>query len=75
VLARVVRPGTPAPFVAPLASGGLQLEWHRNGWDLEIEIEGPGQLYAYARELATDQEWEADLGSVPNKGIPREVIS
>jgi len=53
----------------------LQLEWHRNGWDLEIEIEGPGQLYAYARELATDQEWEADLGSVPNKGIPREVIS
>jgi hypothetical protein len=58
---RLMRPGTPPPFVAPLASGGVQLEWHRNGWDLEIEIKGPGQLYAYARELATGREWEADM--------------
>jgi hypothetical protein len=61
LLPRLVRPGIPPPFIAPLASGGLQLEWHRNGWDLEIEIEGAGRLYVYARELATDQEWEADL--------------
>jgi hypothetical protein len=61
LLARLTRPGVPPPFVAPLSSGGLQLEWHRKGWDLEIEIEGPGQLYVYANELATDQEWEAEL--------------
>jgi hypothetical protein len=61
LLPRLVRPGVPPPFIAPIPSGGLQLEWHRNGWDLEIEISGPGRVYAYARELATDQEWEADF--------------
>lgn len=61
LLPRLVCQGCPVPFIAPLPSGGLQLEWHRNGWDLEIEILGPGRLYAYAHELATDQEWEADL--------------
>ena len=61
LLPRLVRPGVPAPFVAPLATGGLQLEWHRNGWDLEIEIEAPGRLYVYVREVATDQESEFDL--------------
>jgi hypothetical protein len=61
LLPRLVRPGIPPPFIAPLASGGLQLEWHRNGWDLEIEIEAPGQLYAYGRELASNQDWEIDL--------------
>src|SRR5437660_1648313 len=50
----VMSPGVPVPFIAPLPSGGLQLEWHRNGWDLEIEIAGPGELYIYSRELATD---------------------
>jgi len=61
LLPRLVRPGVPPPFIAPIATGGLQLEWHRNGWDLEVEIEGPGRIYVYARELATGQEWETDL--------------
>jgi hypothetical protein len=61
LLPRLVTPGTPLPFIAPLASGELQLEWHRNGWDLEIEIHAPGQLYAYVRELATGIEWECHL--------------
>jgi hypothetical protein len=61
LLPRIARPGMPAPFIAPLSSGALQLEWHRNGWDLEIEIHAPGKLYAYAREQATGVEWERDL--------------
>ena len=61
LLPRLVTPGIPAPFIAPLAFGGLQLEWHRKGWDLEIEIHGPNQLYAYAREIGTGAEWEREL--------------
>jgi hypothetical protein len=61
LLPRLIHPGTPPAFIAPLPFGGLQLEWHRNGWDLEIEICAPGELYAYARELATGREWEREL--------------
>jgi hypothetical protein len=61
LLPRLIRPSAPPPFIAPLPFGGLQLEWHRNGWDLEIEISAPGELYAFARELATGTEWECEL--------------
>jgi len=32
------------PFICPCSNGGLQLEWHRNGYDLEIEISPEGQV-------------------------------
>lgn len=32
------------PFVCPCSNGGLQLEWHRNGYDLEIEISPNGEV-------------------------------
>jgi len=32
----ILGPASPAPRVVPLSSGGLQLEWHRNGIDLEV---------------------------------------
>lgn len=31
------------PSVVPCSNGGIQLEWHRNGYDLEIEISPLGQ--------------------------------
>jgi len=33
-----MRDGTPVPSIVPTNSGGIQLEWHRNGVDLEIEV-------------------------------------
>ncbi|OWY02317.1 hypothetical protein [Thioclava sp. IC9] len=32
---------TAAPTIVPTTSGGLQLEWHANNIDIEIEIEVP----------------------------------
>jgi hypothetical protein len=29
----------PAPIVTPTSKGGIQLEWHCNGVDLEVEIQ------------------------------------
>ena len=46
------RPNVVAPAVVPTVRGGLQLEWHRRGVDLEIEF-GPdasGSWYAEDRE-------------------------
>lgn len=32
-----------APAVVPLADGGIQLEWHTNGVDMEVVVSGEGQ--------------------------------
>jgi hypothetical protein len=39
LLQDVMLPTTPIPQIFPTSSGGVQLEWHQNGVDLEIEID------------------------------------
>ncbi len=52
------------PSIVPLTDGGLQLEWHRDGIDVEVvfPVGEPVELYFY--EEVTGQEWEgpADAG-------------
>lgn len=38
VLNSVMQQDTPAPSIVPMSEGGLQLEWHRNGYDIELAI-------------------------------------
>jgi len=57
----VLGPASPAPHVAPLSSGGLQLEWHRQGIDLEIVFDRAEQPFFYFRNRATGEESEHPL--------------
>lgn len=41
-LATVAYPGIAAPAIIPLADGGLQVEWHRGGLDVEITFSDEG---------------------------------
>ena len=50
LLRAIVRPETPQPSVVPTVSGGVQLEWHTGGIDLEIEIQAPGQLHVWLKD-------------------------
>ena len=43
ILQGVMRPRTPLPQVVPSSMGGVQLEWHEKGIDLEIHITAPYQ--------------------------------
>jgi hypothetical protein len=43
VLQGIMRPRTPLPQVVPSAAGGVQLEWHEKGIDLELHITAPYQ--------------------------------
>ena len=48
----------PPPSVVPTWEGGLQVEWHRNGVDLEIEVTPSGHIeYFFA---SPDVECEGD---------------
>jgi hypothetical protein len=61
VLAEVLEPDGLAPTMVPTLQGGVQLEWHRNGDDVEVEFSPDGavsDVYVYDRR--TDRTWEPD---------------
>ena len=69
----------PAPQLVPAGDGTIQIEWHRNQFDLEIVVYGPYDVSATRRslttgvveeiELQTDfsdlTKWISDLRAVP----------
>lgn len=50
-LAKVAFPGIAAPSIVPLSDGGVQIEWHRGGLDIEVAFsdDEPG-VYVVDRE-------------------------
>ena len=57
----VLGPNSPAPRVVPLSSGGLQLEWHRKGIDLEIVFDPGESPSLYYRNRASGEEGDHEL--------------
>jgi hypothetical protein len=56
-LANVAYPGIAAPSIVPISDGGVQVEWHRGGLDVEISFsdEDPG-VYVEDRESGDSEE-------------------
>jgi hypothetical protein len=50
----------PEPNLLPLPSGGLGIEWHAGGIDLEIAIEGPDLLDVLFTDHRTGSTWDAE---------------
>ncbi len=38
VLSDIMTSNPPAPAIVPTTRGGVQLEWHKNAFDIEVEI-------------------------------------
>ena len=55
LLNRVMRPGTPAPIVVPTVRGGVQLEWHTRGINLEIAIDAADDINFFAEDIRTNE--------------------
>ena len=51
-------PTTPASRAVPLSSGGVQLEWRRQGVDLEIVFDRREQPFFYYRNRVSGDESE-----------------
>lgn len=51
-----------APFIVPLADGGVQIEWHESHAELEISFFANGEVTALFEDLrtGTDQELEGN---------------
>lgn len=68
ILRRILRAETPSPHITPMSHEGVQLEWHTDALDLEIEIEEPGSAWVSYKDRSTglEDEWEVttDLSSL-----------
>lgn len=66
LLASLMQPNTPMPAVVPTNRGGVQLEWHTRGIDLEIGIQSRAHQYASYQDHHQGIEWEGAI--TPNVG-------
>lgn len=54
-------PSTPAPQVVPTCHGGVQVEWHQAGIDLELEIMSASRVGVFFEDVKTGEVVEADF--------------
>lgn len=53
--------GAAIPQVVPCVDGGIQLEWHRGGWDVEVTLSPVGEVWVDAS--SDDLEWEGEFAA------------
>ena len=70
LIERLCVENVPAPQLVPGADGTLQLEWHMNGFDLEIDVLAPYSVIAtrfhHETELDEEIEIQTDFSGLAN---------
>lgn len=61
ILNDFMRPRTPIPQVVPSPAGGVQLEWHQKGIDLELHVTGPYQCELWFKDHQAADEPPVEL--------------
>ena len=61
LLERICVATIPPPHLVPGSDGTIQIEWHRNQFDVEIEISGPFNVFATRYSYETDETEELEL--------------
>lgn len=51
------------PSIVPGSDGTLQVEWHYNQFDIEVDILAPYEVYAYRHDIEAGTEIEIPLTS------------
>ena len=61
LLTKILSNDTPPPSVVPTWDGGVQVEWHRNGIDLEIEVSADREPEYYFFDHQSNEEVEGEV--------------
>ena len=70
LLGEFLEPHTPPPTVVPTVRGGIQLEWHSSGVNVEVYIQSPNDVSFFAEEVGS-----GDSSDVPLSGREHELRS
>ena len=57
LLLSILGPEDSTPAVVPTSQGGLHIEWHRHGIDLEIESPPKYRLMSVDEQMGDEQEF------------------
>lgn len=63
LLQRLYEPDLPPPSLVPGSDGTVQIEWHLNGFDIEVDVLAPYNVSASRYNCATEQFEEVELDS------------
>jgi len=58
IITSLLSEGARAPAVVPVNNGGVQIEWHNGGWDVEIEVHPDGSVSTFIDNGVFNREWE-----------------
>lgn len=61
LLFQIMEDDTPVPIVGPTNRGGIQIEWHERGIDLEIETISSHSFRASFEDSQTHEEWDCEI--------------
>lgn len=61
LLFKIMEDDTPVPIVGPTNRGGIQIEWHERGIDLEIETISTRSFRVSFEDSQTNEEWDCEL--------------
>jgi hypothetical protein len=61
LLLLLMREDSPVPNLVPTSRGGVQIEWHAKGIDLEIEVVTPQQFHISFEDAQTAEAWEKEM--------------
>ena len=68
LLLGILSESAPFPSVVPTIHGGIQLEWHEGGVDLEIDIRSPSSVDMSIEDGEHDEEFEhVDFETIQEK--------
>jgi hypothetical protein len=54
----MLKPNDPQPSVVPTSRGGILLEWHEAGIDLEVDIRSPSSIHVAFEQDDHEEEFE-----------------
>jgi hypothetical protein len=57
-------PAAGLPQIVPTVHGGIQLEWHRGGVDLEIEVAATGEVLVDYESADGSVCWDGDYADL-----------
>ena len=60
VLTHIMRDDSPPPTIVPTNRGGVQMEWHTRGFDLEIETISTQSYLVSFEDSSSGKEWERE---------------
>ncbi|UIY25901.1 hypothetical protein LZK76_10920 [Rhizobium leguminosarum] len=61
LLERICIEGISEPALVPGSDGTMQIEWHKNGFDVEIDVLGPNKVVAMRYDHKSGQEEVVEL--------------